>query len=205
MGRPERMPVAPAPILPPPKSRNLCGAPPLSRRAPAKALRMPPHKPRPRSTSSKIPGLQPITPPISNVRSSGGCMPICYTPPRAGQSKNDRKETHMPKLKWILCSPLALLLLWMSPSRLSASGDTPIIIKDGGSIILWIQKLDSDNWTAGKFELRHPDTTGTISSVKVTEAGADKCNGDSKCGIDVSNPWRIQVNYGPHSLNLSSV
>jgi hypothetical protein len=111
-------------------------------------------------------------------------------------------------IKTTLTSSLALavLLFCGGASEMKASGDTPIIIKDGGSILIVATGLDGGStWKVGKAELRHLIGTGVLSSVKIAEAGADRCAGDPMCGIDPSQKWTIQVNYGPASLNIASV
>lgn len=100
--------------------------------------------------------------------------------------------------------PIAMLLLCGSPARMAASGDTPITVKDGGSILIVAGGLDMGTWKISHGELRHVIATGTLNGVKITEAGADRCAGDAKCGIDTSQKWTIQVNYGAASLTLAS-
>jgi hypothetical protein len=112
----------------------------------------------------------------------------------------------MIKLTFTTTLPLAILLTLGNPSRIRASGDTPVTVKDGGSILLVAGGLDGGTtWKVGRLELRHVDSTGTLSAVQITEAGADRCSGDPKCGIDPSKKWTIQVNYGSASLTLASV
>jgi hypothetical protein len=89
---------------------------------------------------------------------------------------------------------------------MEASGDTPITIKDGGSVLLYAGGLDDGKtWKAIRGELRHLNATGVLSGVKVVEAGADRCAGDAKCGVDLYQHWTIQVNYGAASLTIASV
>ena len=65
----------------------------------------------------------------------------------------------MIKLTLTTSLPLAILLLCGSPSRIEASGDTPITVKDGGSILLRADGLDAaKNWKIGSGELRHLNT-----------------------------------------------
>ncbi|HUE03814.1 MAG TPA: hypothetical protein VMR62_29940 [Bryobacteraceae bacterium] len=102
--------------------------------------------------------------------------------------------------------PVAILLLCGGTSRMKASGDTPITVKDGGSILLIADGLDGGKtWTSGSAELRHMNVQGVLSSVKITEAGADRCGGDPKCGIDPSKPWNIRVVYNGRWITIASV
>ncbi|MGO4885290.1 MAG: hypothetical protein ACLP59_31365 [Bryobacteraceae bacterium] len=102
-------------------------------------------------------------------------------------------------------SALAMLLL-SSPARMAAAGDTPVTVKDGGSILLIAYGLDAGtNWKIKASELRHLIGNGTLTGVKITEAGADKCAGDAKCGVDPTQRWTIQVNYGAVTFTISSV
>src|SRR5277367_3789536 len=102
--------------------------------------------------------------------------------------------------------PLAVLLLCGSPSRMEASGDTPITVKDGGSILLIAVGLDAGKtWNSTPAELRHLDAKGVLSGVKIAEGGVDRCAGDPKCGIDPSKPWKIQVVYNGRWVTLASV
>jgi hypothetical protein len=111
----------------------------------------------------------------------------------------------MIKLAFTTSLPLAMLLLYGGPSRLEASGDTPITIKDG-SILLRAGGLDAGKtWKVSPAELRHLIATGVLSSLKVTEAGADRCAGKALCAVDTTKKWTIQVNYGASSVTISSV
>jgi hypothetical protein len=112
----------------------------------------------------------------------------------------------MIKLTLATSLTLAALLLCAGPSRMEASGDTPITVKDG-SIVLCPGDLDGgQKWKViGKYELRHVDTTGVPSSLKITEGGADQCAGDPKCGIDPAKPWTIQLIYNGRYVTIASV
>jgi hypothetical protein len=112
----------------------------------------------------------------------------------------------MIKLILTTSLPLAILLLCGSPSRIEASGDTPITVKDGGSILLRADGLDAaKNWKIGSGELRHLNTKGVLSGLQITEGGADRCAGDPKCGIDPAKPWTIQVIYNARWVTIASV
>ena len=101
--------------------------------------------------------------------------------------------------------PLAVLLLCGSLSRIQAA-DTKITVKDGGSILLHADGLDAGkNWKVSPKELRHLNRDGVLSGVQIAEAGADRCAGDPKCGIDPARHWTIQVNYGAGSVTIASV
>jgi hypothetical protein len=101
---------------------------------------------------------------------------------------------------------LAILLLCGSPSRIEASGDTPITIKDGGSILLLPGGLDAGtNWTYSRNEVRHRNGNGVLTRVEITEAGADLCKGDKKCGIDPAKPWTIKVSHGSGWVTIGSI
>ena len=112
----------------------------------------------------------------------------------------------MIKLK--LTGPIAtaILLLPGSPMRVQASGSTPITIKDGGSILLHADGLDAlKDWQTYKYELRHAIANGTLSSVAITDGGADQCGGKPTCGIDTSKSWKIVITFDKHKVTLSSV
>ena len=111
----------------------------------------------------------------------------------------------MIKLTITTALPLAVLLLCGSPSRMEASGDTPITIKDGGSILLYAGGLDAGKTWRVNGKLVHLIGAGTLTSLKVTEAGADRCAGKPTCGVDASKHWTIEVNYGASSVTISSV
>jgi hypothetical protein len=100
-----------------------------------------------------------------------------------------------------------LVLLCGTASRIqAASGDTPITVKDGGSILLGAGGLDAGKtWKVSPSELRHLDANGVLTSVKITEGGADRCGGDPKCGIDASKAWKIQVVYHSRWVTIASV
>jgi hypothetical protein len=110
----------------------------------------------------------------------------------------------MTKLAFTTTLPLAMLLLYGSPSRLEASGDTPITIKDG-SIVIMAGGLDAGKtWNVSPGELRHLIATGVLTKLKVTEAGADRCSGNATCAVDATKKWTIEVNYGASSVTISS-
>ena len=111
----------------------------------------------------------------------------------------------MINIRLMASLPVALLLLCGNWSPAQASGDTPITVKDGGSILLVAGGLDAGGtWKISPAELRHLMSNGTLASVKITEAGADRCAGDAMCGINTSQKWTIQVNYGAVTLTLQS-
>jgi hypothetical protein len=100
----------------------------------------------------------------------------------------------------------AALLLCGSLSRIEASGDTPITVKDGGSILLHAGGLDAgQTWTVTSSELRHMNANGVLTAVQITEGGADRCAGNATCGIDASQPWSIRVTYNERVLTISSL
>jgi hypothetical protein len=102
---------------------------------------------------------------------------------------------------------LALALLVSgSLSRIEASGDTPITVKDGGSIVLIADGLDAAvKWQIGGAELRHRIPGGVLTGVKITEEGADRCSGDAMCGIDPTQPWSIRVIYNARIVTIASL
>ena len=98
---------------------------------------------------------------------------------------------------------LAILLL-CGPSRIEAQGNTPITVKDG-SILLSAGGLDAGKtWTISPAELRHLNANGVLSGLKITEGGADRCAGNSTCGIDPAKPWTIQVVYNERWVTIAS-
>lgn len=100
---------------------------------------------------------------------------------------------------------LALLLLWGSLSRIQAA-DTKVVVKDGGSILLRAGGLDAgQTWTVSPTEIRHQNGNGVLSSLRITDAGSDRCAGQPACGIDPAQPWLIQVTYAGGSLTIASV
>jgi hypothetical protein len=111
----------------------------------------------------------------------------------------------MIKLTLTTSLTLAILLL-CGPSRIEAQGNTPITVKDGGSLLLHVGGLDAGkNWKVNSGELRHLNAKGVLSGLQITEAGADRCAGDPKCGIDPAQPWKIQVTYNARVVTISSV
>jgi hypothetical protein len=112
----------------------------------------------------------------------------------------------MIKLTLTTSLPLAILLLCGSPSRIEASGDTPITVKDGGSILLIADGLDAaKNWKIGSGELRHLNTQGVLTGVQITEGGTDRCAGNKTCGINPNQPWSIRVTYNARTVTISSI
>lgn len=98
------------------------------------------------------------------------------------------------------------MLVGGSLSRLAASGDTPITVKDGGSLVLIVDGLDAaTKWQIAGAELRHRIPGGVLTGVKITEGGADRCNGDPKCGIDPNQPWTIRVVYNARIVTIGSL
>jgi len=110
-------------------------------------------------------------------------------------------------LRLSLTTSLTLaLLLCGSPSRIEAQGNTPITIKDGGSILLHLAGLDQGkNWKIVSGEVRHLNAKGVLSGLQITDAGADRCAGDPKCGIDPSQPWKVLVTYNAQVVTISSL
>jgi hypothetical protein len=110
----------------------------------------------------------------------------------------------MPHFKFTSSFKLALLLCGIL-SRIEAQTNTPITVKDG-SIQLTAEGLDAGtNWKSTAAELRHANPNGVITSVQITENGADRCNGDPKCSIDTTKPWSIVLNYDLRTVTLSSI
>jgi len=96
-------------------------------------------------------------------------------------------------------------LLCGSLSRIEAQGDTKVTVKDG-SIVLHADGLDAGkNWKKSSGELKHRNTKGVLYTLQITEGGADRCGGNSTCGIDVSKPWQIQVTYQGETVIISSL
>jgi hypothetical protein len=105
-----------------------------------------------------------------------------------------------------LTTALALALLLCGASRILASGDTPITVKDGGSILFRAGGLDTGKtWIVSGGELRHLNVKGVLSSLRITEGGADRCAGDTKCGINPAQPWKIQVVYNSRWVTIASL
>jgi hypothetical protein len=99
------------------------------------------------------------------------------------------------------------LLLFGIPSRAqAASGDTPITVKDGGSVLLHAEGLDdATKWKVLKTELRHGDPNGVLSGLQVTESGADRCAGNPTCGINATQPWKIRIVYNDRWITIASL
>jgi hypothetical protein len=110
----------------------------------------------------------------------------------------------MIRLTLISSLPLAILLLSI-PSPIQAQGDTKVTIKDG-SIVLHADGLDAGkNWKKKSGELRHRNSKGVLTSLKITEGVADRCQGSSTCGIDTAQHWIIQVTYGMETVTIESI
>jgi len=110
----------------------------------------------------------------------------------------------MLQLRFTTSSALAVLLL-CSPLRMAAQGDTPITVKDGGSLLLDAKGLDAgQTWAVTSSALTHKNPNGMLKSLSITEAGADRCGGDAKCHVDSTKHWTIQINYGAATLTISS-
>jgi len=113
----------------------------------------------------------------------------------------------MTNLKLTLTTSLGIaILLLSSPARMQASGDTPIVIKDG-SILLRPDGLDAGKiWNLiSKYELRHVNTQGTLTSLKIADGGADQCAGNPTCGIDTTKSWTIRLVYKLRIVTISSL
>ena len=112
----------------------------------------------------------------------------------------------MKRLTLATALTLAVLLLCGSPPRIQAQGNTKIVIKDGESLVLRADGLDAGaNWTFSRAEVRHRNANGVLTGLQITEAGADRCAGDPKCGVDPAKPWKIQVNYGAGTVTIASI
>ncbi len=113
----------------------------------------------------------------------------------------------MKRLTLATALTLAVLLMCSSPSRIQAqSGDTKIVIRDGGSIILHADGLDGgSNWTLQKSEVRHKNSSGVLSGLQILDAGSDRCAGNPTCGLDPAKPWTIQVAYGKGTVTIASI
>jgi hypothetical protein len=111
----------------------------------------------------------------------------------------------MKRLTLATAFALAVLLMCSSPSRIEAQGNTPIVIKDGGSLLLQAAGLDAgDNWTISALEIRHKNTSGVLGGLQIKDAGADQCGGKATCGVDPTKPWRIRVSYGAGWVTIAS-
>ncbi|MGD0618804.1 MAG: hypothetical protein ABSB67_14195 [Bryobacteraceae bacterium] len=113
----------------------------------------------------------------------------------------------MLRFTLVIALSIAMLLLCGSPARIQAfTGDTPIVIKDGGSLVLGLDGLDAgSNWTYSRDEIRHRNAGGVLTGLQIKEAGVDRCGGDARCGVDPAKPWKIRVAYGAGWLTISSV
>ncbi|MGA3075874.1 MAG: hypothetical protein ABSG56_19575 [Bryobacteraceae bacterium] len=101
--------------------------------------------------------------------------------------------------------PLAILMMCGGPSRVQAD-DTKVTVKDGGSILLRADGLDAGTyWNLSPAELRHQNTAGVLRGLRIIDGGADQCAGDPKCGIDLTQPWTIQVTYGAGSVTIAPI
>jgi hypothetical protein len=100
---------------------------------------------------------------------------------------------------------LALPLLCGSLAQIQAA-DTKVVVKDGGSLLLWADGLDAgQNWTLNPAELRHHNVKGVLSGLQITDAGADQCAGKPTCGVDPAKPWKIQVVYNSRWVTIESI
>ena len=97
------------------------------------------------------------------------------------------------------------ILLLCCPSRMHAQTNTPITVKDGGSILFSAGGLDAGGWSISGVELRHLNTKGVLSGLQVKDGGQDRCGGDPKCGIDPAEPWKIRVIYNERWVTIASV
>ena len=111
----------------------------------------------------------------------------------------------MIKLTFTASFTLAFLLL-CGPSRMQAQTNTPITVKDGGSILFSAGGLDAGKtWNVGNGELRHLKVNAVLSALQINEAGADRCAGKPTCGIDPAKPWKIQVVYHSRWVTIASL
>jgi hypothetical protein len=111
----------------------------------------------------------------------------------------------MIRLTFATTATLALLLLCASPSGIDAQSDTPVTIKDGGSIILHPDGLDSGVWTLNSAEIRHTNAKGVLKSLQVLDGGSNRCAGTLTCGVDATKAWRIQIAYGAGRITVASL
>lgn len=110
-------------------------------------------------------------------------------------------------IRFTLTTSLTLaVLLCGSSSRLQA-GDTPITVKDGGSILLSAGGLDAGKtWKVSPNELRHLDAKGVLTSLKITEGGADRCGGRPevrhRCDQAMEDPGGLPRTMGHYRIRL---
>jgi len=85
------------------------------------------------------------------------------------------------------------------------AADTKVVVKDGSLLLRADGLNEGSNWKSSKSELRHLNSYGVLSGLQITEAGADRCAGDPKCGIDPAQPWKIRVVYDARAVTIASV
>ena len=86
-----------------------------------------------------------------------------------------------------------MLLLCGGVSRIQAA-DTKVVVKDGGSLLLRADGMNAGtDWKSSKSEMRHLNNNGMLTGLQITDAGADRCGGDPKCGVDPAKPWTVRV------------
>ena len=111
----------------------------------------------------------------------------------------------MKKLTSAAIATIAILLECGGPSRVEAFTDTKIVISDGGSLVIQADGLDdASNFTLTPAEMRHNNPGGMLNTIQISEGGVTKCTG-ANCGVELGKSWKVQVNYGPGSLTISSI
>jgi hypothetical protein len=111
----------------------------------------------------------------------------------------------MTRLTLATALTLVVLLLCGSLARIQAA-DTKVVVKDGDSLLLHADGLDAaKTWTLNPAEVRFRNGSSVLSGLQITEAGADRCAGDPKCGIDPTKPWTIQVVYNARWVTIASL